>query len=245
MAYVVVHDDHPLFLSEEYDYFSDVGSDDLYYGNDPTVSSGDNIATVSAGATLSRTVGSWVISAGTTVLIQSAVARGVEAKETDLSSHEAQTAANGVHGLAQAANIAAASESHSSLQNEKQVIHVTATGGTFTVTGTEGQSVAIDFDATASALRTAVGACVVGGVTNIVVNTGAPDYEIEFVSGLAATDMAMLELGVGSLTGGTATIEETQKGGSAGLADLDALGATVNEIIAALEGAGLSTVTPG
>lgn len=97
--------------------------------------------------------------------------------------------------------------------NEWQAITITATGGTYTITGTAGQSEAVAWDADAATIRTALGNAITEGITAIQSETHAGGvYTFSYVGALANTDVAEPTLQTGSLTGGTATLSTVRNG---------------------------------
>lgn len=115
--------------------------------------------------------------------------------------------------------------------NEKQTITVSATGGTFTVddAGGSGPTAALAFDIGAAALETALEGLPGIGAGNVSVSGGPGDelgsapYVIEFISGLAATDVGSLVTDPALLTGGsmTANVATTRVGAAGAPTDLD------------------------
>lgn len=96
--------------------------------------------------------------------------------------------------------------------NEVQTITVTASGGTFTISFLGVATGALAFNADGpTTVQTALRALSSINGANVTV-TGTGPYVITFIGALAATDVPLLVLGVGSLTGGSATILETTKG---------------------------------
>jgi len=103
--------------------------------------------------------------------------------------------------------------------NELVTISSTGTGGTFNVAfGTTAPlNVDIDFDATAADVKTALetlGDIAAGDVSCTCTGTNLTDGDIivEFTGNLAATDVAAMVIDNTNLTGGTASVDETNKG---------------------------------
>lgn len=100
-------------------------------------------------------------------------------------------------------------------QNEIQRITVQAVGGTFTVTFGGQTTTAIAYNATAATIKTALEALSSIGTGNVNVTQGPlPGYvDVEFKGTLAATNVALMTLGTGSLTTPTTTTVTTRNSG--------------------------------
>lgn len=98
--------------------------------------------------------------------------------------------------------------------NELQQIISDATGGTFTITYSAQTTSALAFNVTALAMQTALEALSNLAPGDVLVTGSAGNWVIEFRGTLAATNVAQVTLGVGSLTGGTA-VALTQRQGAA------------------------------
>ena len=100
--------------------------------------------------------------------------------------------------------------------NEVQSITIDATGGTFTVTFSASTTAALAFNVSAGALQTALQGLASIGADNVIVSGSGP-YYVQFVGDLAATNVAAMTTGAGSLTGGagTATVATLIAGGTA------------------------------
>jgi len=100
--------------------------------------------------------------------------------------------------------------------NEVVTVTVDADSGTFTLTFGGETTAAIEFDAAASAVQSAMEALASVGAGNVVVsgNAGGP-YRIEFQGDLAATDVGTVTADGSGLSGSTPSIGvvETQQGG--------------------------------
>lgn len=93
---------------------------------------------------------------------------------------------------------------------EISTVTVTASGGTYTITVNGATTTALAFNANAATIQTALQALSTVGTGNATV-TGTGPYVITFDPSLG--DVAVT-LGVGSLTGGTATVATTRSGDS-------------------------------
>ena len=96
--------------------------------------------------------------------------------------------------------------------NEKQTIAigVGVNGGTFTVTFGGVVTAALAYNVSTAALKTALEGLSSIGTGNVdVTGTAGTSYVIEFKGDFAGENVALLTLGVGSLTGGTATVSTT------------------------------------
>lgn len=107
-------------------------------------------------------------------------------------------------------------------QNEKQTLTVTGspTGGTFTVTYGGQTTAALDYDATADAVETALEALSTIGNGNVRVtgSAGGP-WLCEFLHDLGLQDLSAMTTDASLLTGGTdpdVTVAETQAGSAGG-----------------------------
>lgn len=109
------------------------------------------------------------------------------------------------------------------LLNEIQTLHITATGGTFTITNFGGPSPAIPFDVTLDDFRgylLALSGFNLGDFNLSGGPGGTNDFVIEFIGQYAGVNAATITLGVGSLTGGTASITTTVAGGGTGVTEI-------------------------
>lgn len=101
--------------------------------------------------------------------------------------------------------------------DEVQTINMSASGGTYTVTLGASTSAAIAFNASASALQSALEAMPSIGVGNVRVSGGTTSpYALTFQGALADTNLTQITLNTGSLTGGTATAATTADGAALG-----------------------------
>lgn len=99
--------------------------------------------------------------------------------------------------------------------NEVQTITMTATGGTFTITHGGQTTSAIPYNDSNANVLAALLALSTLDTGDVAVTGAAGTYTLTFGADYAATDVPMVTLGVGSLTGGTATVVETTKGAPA------------------------------
>lgn len=100
--------------------------------------------------------------------------------------------------------------------NEVQTITMTATGGTFTITIGGQTTSALPYNETNANVLAALLALSTVDTGDIAVSGPAGTYVLTYGADYAGQDVPMAVLGVGSLTGGTATIAETTKGAAAG-----------------------------
>jgi hypothetical protein len=139
--------------------------------------------------------------------------------------------------------------------NEVQTVTITGTptGGTFTLTYGGQTTSGIAYNATASAVRTALGALSsVGGVANVGVTGGpgpATPYVVTFKGALGNADVALMTASAASLTGGTSpavTPSQTTPGVSGfvspGLVTEDGLSADLSNDSNDIKAYGLSSV---
>lgn len=101
--------------------------------------------------------------------------------------------------------------------NEVQTVTISATGGTFTLTFGGYTTSAIAYNATASAVQTALQALTSIGSGNVTVSgsAGGP-YTVTFVGDLGLTNVAQMTGSGASLTGGAGTVTiATTTGGAA------------------------------
>jgi len=103
-------------------------------------------------------------------------------------------------------------EAISAGQNEIQLIASNGTGGTFTITYSAQTTTALDWDSTAQEVEDALVALsnIAPGDVNVTGSAGA--WYVEFTGTLAATNVAQMTLGTGSLTGGGAAVSTIQEG---------------------------------
>lgn len=99
--------------------------------------------------------------------------------------------------------------------NELQQIISNGTGGTFTITYSSQTTSAIDWDATASEVQTALEALSNIAPGDVEVTGDAGNWQVEFMGSLAATNVGQMTLGLGSLTGGGAAVVTTRPGAAA------------------------------
>jgi hypothetical protein len=139
--------------------------------------------------------------------------------------------------------------------NEVQTVTITGgpTGGTFTLTYGGQTTATIAYNATAAAVRTALGAISsVGGAGNVAV-TGGPGpttpYVVTFKGTLGMTDVALMTASAASLTGGTTpavTVTQTTAGAggwvSPGLVSEDGVDANLSNSSKDVKAYGLSAV---
>ncbi len=139
--------------------------------------------------------------------------------------------------------------------NEVQTVTITGgpTGGTFTLTYGGQTTTGIAYNATASAVRTALGALTSVGGTQHVSVTGGPGpstpYVVTFRGALGITDLTAMTGNAASLTGGTSpavNVAETTKGVSGfispGLVSEDGLSADMSNSSNDVPAYGLSSV---
>lgn len=120
------------------------------------------------------------------------------------------------------AALSVAAQPNNVATNERQVLTVTATGGTFKLTAPAAQGYAaattaanIPFNATPEEIKTALETLQSIGTGNVVVSSSlAGVYEIVFQGARADTNMGQLTVAAGSpaLSGGTATVATTIQG---------------------------------
>ncbi|MBT0771809.1 hypothetical protein KIH74_22905 [Kineosporia sp. J2-2] len=138
--------------------------------------------------------------------------------------------------------------------NEQQTITITGspTGGTFTLSYAGQTTAAIPYNATASAVRSALGALsTIGGTQNITVSGGpgpATPYVVTFRGALGMADLAGVTAS-GSFTGGTSpaiAVTQTTQGApgfvSPGLVSEDGLSADLSNSSNDVKAYGLSAV---
>ena len=98
--------------------------------------------------------------------------------------------------------------------DERQTISSTATGGTFTLSYGGQTTAALNWNATAAQIDTALEALSTIGAGNVAC-AGGPlpaGVTVDFQGTLAGTDVAMLTVDNTNMTGGTASVAETTKG---------------------------------
>lgn len=146
---------------------------------------------------------------------------------------------------AKISDVISLSQTPTTAQNDVQTINMTATGGTFTVSDSQGNTTApIVATATAAAVATQVAALATVGTGNITGGGGPLPAAVTLTGSgaLANTYIPTFTLNTAGLTGGTATLVHTTPG-SAALNLYDAqpswndLGATKNGISIAINNA--------
>lgn len=152
----------------------------------------------------------WFVTAG-------AINRAVEFREPRRITHPRATSVPSITGSPQLFQNTSGQDANLICgvvgTSEVQTITMSATGGTWTASF-EGQSTAaLAWNITPAALQTALqGLSTIRSSDVVVTGTAGVSYTITFSGDLAWKDVAMIVLGTGSLTGGTATIAETTKG---------------------------------
>jgi hypothetical protein len=97
--------------------------------------------------------------------------------------------------------------------NEIQTLAITATGGTFTLKFDNLTTAAIGYDITAASLKTALE--LLDSINEVSVSGGpggTADLKITFIGDDSEKNRSLMVLSAASLTGGSATITETQEG---------------------------------
>lgn len=118
-----------------------------------------------------------------------------------------------ITGLAAAVTVDTVTEGDSSpATNEVQTVTVVGAGGTYTLSGPTDTTAAIDFDADAADVQSALEATDDFAPGDVVVTQDGNVYTIEFDGTLAATDVAELTADATNLTDPTKTIATTTAG---------------------------------
>lgn len=99
--------------------------------------------------------------------------------------------------------------------DEVQLILSNGTGGTFTITYEAQTTAALDFDATTSEVQAALEALSNIAPGDVEVTGSAGAWQVKFTGTLGATNVSLLTLGLGSLTGGVALVQVIQQGAAA------------------------------
>jgi hypothetical protein len=99
--------------------------------------------------------------------------------------------------------------------DEVQTIISTGTGGTFTITYSGQTTSALDWDSTAQEVEDALVALSNLAPGDVEVSGEPGAWSVKFGGTLAATNVALMTLGIGSLTGGVALVQVTQQGAAA------------------------------
>lgn len=102
--------------------------------------------------------------------------------------------------------------------NEVQTLTITATGGTFTLTFGGQTTTALAYTASAGTIQTALEVLTNIDTNDIVVAGTGGTRTFTFAQRYAGTNVGMLAVGTGSLTGGTATMAQTTQGAPASAA---------------------------